>query len=111
MPLGSSSPSFNPQNQNWGTSSPLLAVYDDSGAELSASGTGFLYAITNASALFQISAALAVNFLGFVTAPADGALSATSCSLWLDATPGATKLMIKAKDSNGTVRTGSVNLV
>lgn len=47
----------------------------------------------------------------FVTSvPADASLVAGQFKLWLDATPGATKLMIKAKDSGGTVRTGSVAL-
>lgn len=44
------------------------------------------------------------------SAPADDLLSAGQCALWFDATNGAAKLMIKAKQANGTVRTGSVNL-
>ena len=32
------------------------------------------------------------------------------CALWLDATPGATKLMVKAKDSAGTFRTAAIAL-
>ena len=43
-------------------------------------------------------------------APADGALAAGECALWFDQTNGAAKLMIKAKQANGTVVTGSVNL-
>lgn len=45
-----------------------------------------------------------------VSVPADSDLVASSVAIWLDDTPGSTKLMIKAKDSGGTVRTGSVNL-
>lgn len=44
-------------------------------------------------------------------APADGDLGNSEVALWLDATPGAMKLMLKAKDSGGTVKTGSVNIV
>ena len=44
------------------------------------------------------------------TAPADGDLVAGECGLWLDPTPGAAKLMIKAKNIGGTVVTGSVAL-
>lgn len=44
------------------------------------------------------------------SAPSDSSLSNSQFQFWLDDTPGATKLMIKAKDSAGTVRTGSVNL-
>lgn len=45
-----------------------------------------------------------------VAAPADADLAASEVSLWLDATNGAAKLMIKAKQADGTVRTGSVAL-
>lgn len=44
------------------------------------------------------------------SAPADGELVNSELAFWLDATPGATKAMFKAKDSGGTVRTGSVPL-
>jgi len=43
-------------------------------------------------------------------APVDGDLFAGDCSLWFDQTNGAAKLMVKAKQADGTVRTGSVNL-
>lgn len=43
-------------------------------------------------------------------APADGDLASSELAIWLDATPGATKVMFKAKDSGGTVRTGEVAL-
>lgn len=49
-----------------------------------------------------------INFK--LSAIADADLFTASVTTWLDATPGATKFMIKAKDSGGTVRTGSVNL-
>lgn len=44
------------------------------------------------------------------SAPPDLELANSEVALWLDATPGATKLQIKAKDSGGVVRTGSVSL-
>lgn len=51
------------------------------------------------------------SLTSFLTsAPADASLSPGQFKLWLDATPGTTKLMVKAKDSNGTVRTGSITL-
>lgn len=43
-------------------------------------------------------------------APADSYLSASDFVLWLDDTPGATKLMVKAKDAGGTVRTAAIAL-
>jgi len=45
-----------------------------------------------------------------VAAPADAELAAGEVALWLDATNGAGKLMVKAKTANGTVASGSVTL-
>lgn len=45
-----------------------------------------------------------------VAAPADGELAAGEMAVWLDPSNGAAKLMVKAKETGGTVRTGSVNL-
>lgn len=45
-----------------------------------------------------------------VAAPADADLVASEMALWLDATDGAAKLMVKAKSANGTVVTGSLAL-
>lgn len=44
------------------------------------------------------------------SAPADGDLVANELTLWFDPTNGASKLMIKAKQADGTVKTGSVSL-
>ncbi len=44
------------------------------------------------------------------SAPADEDLAPGECALWFDKTNGAAKLMIKAKQNDGTVKTGSVSL-
>lgn len=44
------------------------------------------------------------------SAPADNALLAGEMAIWFDDTNGASKLMIKAKQANGTVKTGSINV-
>lgn len=44
------------------------------------------------------------------SAPADADLNAGEMALWLDATNGAAKLMVKAKEAGGTVRTAAVAL-
>lgn len=44
------------------------------------------------------------------SAPADAELAAGEAAYWLDSTNGAAKFMIKAKQANGTVVTGSVSL-
>jgi hypothetical protein len=43
-------------------------------------------------------------------APADAELAAGECAMWFDDTNGAAKVMFKAKQADGTVRTGSVVL-
>lgn len=52
------------------------------------------------------------NFIvgGDNAAPPDASLAAGQMALWLDDTDGAAKLMIKAKQADGTVRTGEVAL-
>lgn len=64
---------------------------------------------------YQQNTTWRVNKNGFpiikkTTAPPDADLGASEMSIWLDATPGATKLKIKAKDSGGTVRVGEIPL-
>jgi hypothetical protein len=44
------------------------------------------------------------------TAPADAELATSELAFWFDNTAGAARLMVKARDSGGTVRTGSVVL-
>lgn len=44
------------------------------------------------------------------TAPADADVNTGECAFWFDSTNGAAKLMFKAKQADGTVRTGSVAL-
>lgn len=45
-----------------------------------------------------------------VAAPPDADIATSEASIWLDPTPGSSKLMIKGKNSSGTVITGSVAL-
>jgi hypothetical protein len=48
--------------------------------------------------------------IGDTSEPPDEDLGPAEMALWLDPTPGATRLMVKAKDSNGSVKTGSLDL-
>jgi hypothetical protein len=54
------------------------------------------------------------NVAGFTimyhAAPADGDLAAGDCALWFDQTNGASKLMVKAKQADGTVKTAAIAL-
>lgn len=69
-----------------------MAVFDSGGATaLRVSTGGYLVVALNA-------------------APADGALSAGECAVWFDSSNGAAKFMFKAKQADGTVKTGSVNV-
>jgi hypothetical protein len=51
-----------------------------------------------------------LRYGGLVAAPADADVPVSGFAFWLDDTPGATLLKIKAKDSGGTVRSASVPL-
>jgi hypothetical protein len=44
------------------------------------------------------------------SAPADGELAPGEMAIWLDSSNGSTRFMVKAKQANGTVRTGSLAL-
>jgi|GEM_PF-2545798 hypothetical protein len=44
------------------------------------------------------------------SAPADGDLAAGECAWWFDKTNGAAKVMFKAKQNDGTVKTASISL-
>jgi hypothetical protein len=59
--------------------------------------------------------ALAVSKTGYLivklnAAPADAELAAGDMALWFDKTNGASKLMVKAKQADGTVKTGALAL-
>jgi hypothetical protein len=65
---------------------------------------------------FAISTQAGKTYLGDtlivhrLTAPADGDLAAGDIAFWFDDSNGAAKLMLKAKQADGTVKTGSVNV-
>ena len=78
-----------------------VAIGCDSG------GVGAIATIANQIALGTVN-----HFTTWLTkaAPADASIPTSGFTLWLDDTIGATKLMVKAKDSGGTVRTATVAL-
>lgn len=65
-----------------------------------AAGTAGLFRVTSQSLVFA----------GPNAAPDDGQLLPGWFALWFDSTNGAAKLMIKAKQANGTVVTGQISL-
>lgn len=92
-------------DRNIADSNPTLRVNN-----IHASATGNIAEFQAASTLF--ARFMRSGHLGIrtTTAPADSALNAGEVAFWFDSTSGAAKLMVKAKDAGGTVRTGSVNL-
>jgi hypothetical protein len=90
----------------------LMRAADNNSCAVSVDGKAILYVAPDSH--IQLGNRLATHgypvFAGPVTVPADADLSAYGFILWLDATPGATKLMVKAKDSGGTVRTAAIAL-
>lgn len=91
--------------QNFATGLPSLQVIGV------ASQTEDQFAVKNASSQVQSRFNSSGTFMTRVTtAPADSAIASAEMSIWFDSTDGAAKLMIKAKQADGTVRTGSVAL-
>jgi hypothetical protein len=84
-----------------------IDLFDTVGNDLALLGSGVIS--INADTEVRITGSL-IDFRAAVAAPSDGSLISSSFALWLDATPGATKLMVKAKDSGGTVRTATIPL-
>ncbi|SES47256.1 hypothetical protein [Rhizobium sp. NFR03] len=74
--------------------------------------TGNLMEVTNnaGSVVFSRLDKNGVFMTSKTSAPADADISTGEMALWFDSTSGAAKLMIKAKDAGGTVRTASVAL-
>jgi hypothetical protein len=69
--------------------------------------------VTN-TALSNVFQVIPTGYMRITTAsgaPADGDLSPTQLAFWFDSSNGAAKLMLKGKTANGTVVTGSVNLI
>jgi hypothetical protein len=58
----------------------------------------------------SITALQAAHFVADNAALADGSLASGDFSLWLDQTNGAAKLMVKAKQADGTVKTATIVL-
>lgn len=104
-----------------GTGGASLQATADGGTVL-ATGPTHSVSLDGATASSKISAGtgatpseFVVNPLGYLliatnVAPADNALVANQMAIWFDPTNGAAKLMIKAKQADGTVKTGSVNV-
>lgn len=76
-----------------GQNAPLLALFD--------SGRSVAFGGFNRNGYLSIKK---------TTAPTDAELASNELTLWLDPTNGAAKLMVKAKQADGTVRTGSLAL-
>lgn len=106
---------------NLNVSAIVIQVYDNSSNLIDPSQTTI---VNNNSATvdltgFTVSGTWTVVVIGGAgsgpqnipnSQPADASISASQLVLWFDDTPGSAKLMIKAKNSSGTVVTGNVSL-
>jgi hypothetical protein len=112
MPFGSGGGLTNVSSLNIGASTgDLLDVSNDAGAQIIVGPTGKLQAVDSTlNAQLTASPADGLAFFRYNTAPADATLSAGELAFWFDPTNGAAKLMIKAKQNDGTVKTASVAL-
>jgi hypothetical protein len=95
-------------NNAGGEATGILGHDGSSGAAALVLGSGLDVFIKRVAASVLLSnAAVATSR---TTIPADGDLSAGQMAIWFDATNGAAKLKIKAKEAGGTVRVGEVAL-
>lgn len=85
----------------------LDAMEDETTAQASESATGT--AATTAALGRQHSLGTSLVVVQH-SAPSDASLVAGKLAIWFDQTNGAAKLMVKAKQADGTVRTGSLSL-
>lgn len=76
---------------------------------VAASGNDLIEAQNSGGDVFRVLKDGAV-VTGQTAAPADALLAASQCALWFDSTNGAPKLMVKAKQANGTVVAASIVL-
>lgn len=83
--------------------------YIDMGHDATLPYPVYVYEYVTGDTLFLLTKA-GVPIFGGAAVPASSDLGASTFALWLDPTPGSAKLMIKAKNSSGTVVTGSVAL-
>lgn len=92
--------------RNVADGSVVLQVKQDN-----AGGTGDLLNVQTSGNTVRSRFNKAGYFMTSLTsAPADADVGVGEMSLWFDSTNGAAKLMVKAKEAGGTVRTGSVAL-
>lgn len=74
-------------------------------------GSDGISATIGGATLLQALTGTGIRF-HYIAAPADGTLQAGDCALWFDQTNGVgnTKLMVKGKSADGTVKTASIVL-
>jgi hypothetical protein len=86
----------------------ICTVAGSQGTWVAAATTSNLYlplagGTVTGTAKFTAAPVIKVN-----SAPTDGSLAAGEAALWFDSTNGAGKLMVKAKQADGTVKTGTL---
>lgn len=108
-----SAPALQLSNDTWDTdpTDPNFKFFADNDGStfFGPPGTGRNHTLSVRGARLRLQCG-SFQVLDATASPADASLSAGEFALWLDATIGATKLMVKAKDSGGTVRTAAIAL-
>lgn len=115
QPLGGAGQAIAVGESNNAAAGFFRAAFDSHGGltakAFSATQSGNLFSVLDSSnvALSWFNKA-GYFFTAKNAAPADGDLAANQLALWFDPTNGSSKLMIKAKQADGTVKTASVAL-
>jgi hypothetical protein len=103
-----------------GDGNDVVAFSDDGSAllEMREAGSGFFVRDVVNGNIFALDLDTATQVLATAyalatsrnAAPADASLAAGQAALWYDSTNGASKLMVKAKQADGTVKTAAIAL-
>lgn len=93
------------------TFSRFAQINTGTGLTVESNSANHLVSVADGAARYIVAGVTTgLLFGGVHAAPADPAINAGECALWLDQTDGAAKLMVKAKQADGTVRTAAIAL-
>lgn len=93
-----------------GSGSGYLAVFSQSAQDSHEFSTTTGYAFDKGGVRLAGITASGALFTARHSAPPDADLATGDAAIWFDQTNGAAKLMVKAKQANGTVKTGQLAL-
>lgn len=86
-----------------------ITLNSDEGVSTRGDANGYVARRDDSSAIFKANGTVGV-LTSVHAAPADGDINDGEMAIWFDQTNGSAKLMVKAKQADGSVKTGSLSL-